>query len=220
MPVPAEVGSIDRHDHEVSEPGRDVAAAPRTGVDLRGLERLDEPLLQLAEDLRVLHLRRSGSEGRSKEQCPDEKQDGDGDRRSHVDDVAGSAGPGALRIESHVVSIVSRAMRPHPIIPIVGLILLAACAVSPPPVPGADTGTADPVLVEGREVWAKSCASCHAPDGSGGSGPSMRAIVDRFPDPRDQVVVIDEGRGGMPAFGSRYSVAEIRAVVRYTREVL
>ena len=48
----------------------------------------------------------------------------------------------------------------------------------------------------------------------------MRAIVDRFPDPGDQVVVIDEGRGGMPAFGGRYSVAEIRAVVRYTREVL
>jgi len=111
-------------------------------------------------------------------------------------------------------------MRPHPIIPIVGLVMLAACAGSPPPVPGADTGTADPVLVEGREVWARSCASCHAPDGSGGRGPSMAAVAERFPDPGDQVVVIDEGRGGMPAFGGRYSVAEIRAVVRYTREVL
>ena len=111
-------------------------------------------------------------------------------------------------------------MRPHPIIPIVGLVMLAACAGSPPPIPGADTGTADPVLVEGREIWARSCASCHGPDGSGGRGPSMRAIVDRFPDPGDQVVVIDEGRGGMPKFGGRYSVAEIRAVVRYTREVL
>ena len=181
---------------------------------------MDEPLLQLAEDLRVLHLRRSGSGGHSQEQCPCEEQDGDGDRRSHVDDVAGSAGPGALRIEAHVASIVSRVMRPHPIISIVGLVMLAACAGSPPPVPGADTGTADPVLVEGREVWARSCASCHAPDGAGGSGPSMRAIVERFPDPGDQVVVIADGRGGMPAFGGRYSVSEIRAVVRYTREVL
>ena len=111
-------------------------------------------------------------------------------------------------------------MRPHPIIPIVGLVMLAACAGSPPPVPGADTGTADPVLVEGREVWARSCASCHGPDGSGGRGPSMAAVAERFPDPGDQVVVIDEGRGGMPAFGGRYSVSEIRAVVRYTREVL
>jgi mono/diheme cytochrome c family protein len=48
----------------------------------------------------------------------------------------------------------------------------------------------------------------------------MRAVVERFPDPVDQAVVITEGRGGMPAFGGRYSVAEIRAVVRYTREVL
>jgi mono/diheme cytochrome c family protein len=48
----------------------------------------------------------------------------------------------------------------------------------------------------------------------------MRAIVERFPDPGDQVVVIADGRGGMPAFGGRYSAFEIRAVVRYTREVL
>ena len=111
-------------------------------------------------------------------------------------------------------------MRPHPIIPIVGLILLAACAGLPPQVPGADTGTADPVLAEGREIWIRSCASCHAPDGSGGRGPSMAAVAERFPDPGDQVVVIADGRGGMPAFGGRYSVSEIRAVVRYTREVL
>ena len=111
-------------------------------------------------------------------------------------------------------------MRPHPAAALVVLLLASACAGAPPPVPGADTGSADPALVLGRDVWGRSCASCHAPDGSGGRGPSMRAIVERFPDPRDQVVVIDEGRGGMPKFGGRYSVAEIRAVVRYTREVL
>jgi mono/diheme cytochrome c family protein len=48
----------------------------------------------------------------------------------------------------------------------------------------------------------------------------MGAVVERFPDPGDQAVVITEGRGAMPAFGGRYSAAEIRAVVRYTREVL
>ena len=100
------------------------------------------------------------------------------------------------------------------------LFLVGACAGSPPPVPGADSGTADPALVEGRYVWVRSCATCHGPDGSGGRGPSMRAVVERFPDPADQSVVITEGRGDMPAFGGRYSVAEIRAVVRYTREVL
>jgi len=79
---------------------------------------------------------------------------------------------------------------------------------------------ADPVLVEGRAVWSRSCSSCHAPDGSGGRGPSLRAVTERFADPADQMVVVAEGRRGMPAFGSRYSDAEILAVVRYTREVL
>jgi mono/diheme cytochrome c family protein len=45
-------------------------------------------------------------------------------------------------------------------------------------------------------------------------------MVEQFPDPVDQVLVVTEGRRGMPAFGGRYSDAEILAVVRYTREVL
>lgn len=112
------------------------------------------------------------------------------------------------------------AMRPHLLPAIAILMFAAACAGSPPPVPGADSGTADPVLMEGRGVWARSCSSCHAPDGSGGRGPSLRSVVERFEDPVDQVAVVAEGRGGMPAFGGRYSDAEILAVVRYTREVL
>jgi len=111
-------------------------------------------------------------------------------------------------------------MPPHPLLVIAALLLAAACAGSPPPVPGAGSGTADPVLVEGRGVWARSCSSCHAPDGSGGRGPSLRAMVERFPDFVDQMAVVTEGRRGMPAFGGRYSDGEILAVVRYTREVL
>ena len=45
-------------------------------------------------------------------------------------------------------------------------------------------------------------------------------MVERFPDFVDQMAVVTEGRRGMPAFGGRYSDAEILAVVRYTREVL
>jgi mono/diheme cytochrome c family protein len=36
----------------------------------------------------------------------------------------------------------------------------------------------------------------------------------------DQVLVVAGGRGSMPGFGGRYSLAELEAVVRYTREVL
>ena len=111
-------------------------------------------------------------------------------------------------------------MRPHPAAALVVLLLASACAGAPPPVPGADTGSADPVLVLGRDIWGRSCASCHAPDGSGGRGPSMRAVEDRFTDIQDQLTVVEDGRGGMPGFRSRYSTVEIEAVVRYTREVL
>ena len=235
VPVATKVGCVHRHDDDVSQPGRNVPVASRTDVGLGGLVGLDEPFLQIAEDLGILHVRppcrvRGGStwspvdsaafRARSQEQRPGHEHDGDGYGSAHVYEVAWSARPGALRIETHGLSIVPGTMRPHPLLAIAVLLVATACAGSPPAVPGADSGTADPILVEGRGVWARSCASCHAPDGSGGRGPSLRAVVQRFPDSRDQVEVVADGRRGMPAFGGRYSDAEILAVVRYTREVL
>lgn len=110
-------------------------------------------------------------------------------------------------------------MRPH----LSALFVTAALGVScaaPPPVPGIEDGSADPVLVRGREIWGRSCASCHAPDGSGARGPSLQAIEVQIPVFADQVDVVADGRGSMPGFGGRYSPEELAAVVRYTREVL
>ena len=85
---------------------------------------------------------------------------------------------------------------------------------------GAD-GTADPVLVLGREIYADQCARCHAGDGGGRSGPRINGdrLIERYPDPAEQLALIINGRGGMPAFGS-LSTEELDAVVAYTREVL
>ena len=41
-----------------------------------------------------------------------------------------------------------------------------------------------------------------------------------YPDPADQIAVVTNGRGGMPAFGEKLSEEEIAAVVEYTRTVL
>jgi cytochrome c oxidase subunit II len=92
------------------------------------------------------------------------------------------------------------------------------CSADPPDVPEG----ADPVLLQGRDVFAARCVSCHGESGGGGRGPSVRGerMLERFPDPADQIAVIANGRGGMPAFGSVLSEEEIDAVVRYTREVL
>jgi cytochrome c oxidase subunit 2 len=91
-----------------------------------------------------------------------------------------------------------------------------------PEVPEDAGGTADPVLVEGRDVYQARCASCHGASGGGGAGPALNdgRMVDAYPDVADQIDVIANGRGAMPAFGERLSAEEIEAVVRYTREVL
>ena len=76
--------------------------------------------------------------------------------------------------------------------------------------------------VSGEAVFASNCASCHGADGTGGVGPALAngAVVEAFPDAADQVVVITDGRNGMPAFGERLTAEEIQAVTDYTRDDL
>ena len=100
---------------------------------------------------------------------------------------------------------------------------LTACAgESAPEVPGSADGSADPVLVEGRELWQASCARCHGGAGGGGAGPGLQGPwpEDRSPDAAAMFGVIHDGRGAMPRFGTSLSDDEIDAIVRYIREVL
>ena len=110
-------------------------------------------------------------------------------------------------------------MRPHRAL-LLAITALGASCTAPPAVQVSDDGSADPALVRGRDIWGKACASCHAPDGSGGRGPSLVSVELRFPLLADQVMVVSDGQGSMPGFGGRYDPEELEAVVRYTREVL
>lgn len=76
--------------------------------------------------------------------------------------------------------------------------------------------------IDGSALYGDSCAGCHGGDGSGGIGPRLGGgrVVERFPDPAEQIAVVSNGRGGMPAFSSKYSPEEIAAIVDYTRTVL
>lgn len=88
---------------------------------------------------------------------------------------------------------------------------------------GAPTaGSDDPALATGGEVFAARCASCHGADGGGGVGPQLGdgAVVAAYPDLADEIAVITDGRGAMPAFGGTLDADEIEAVARYTRESL
>ena len=87
---------------------------------------------------------------------------------------------------------------------------------------GSSPAPASGGSAEGAAVYSSSCAGCHGSDGGGGRGPALGdgAVVASLPDEAEQIQVISEGRGGMPAFGDRLSAAEIEAVTAYTREDL
>ena len=101
-------------------------------------------------------------------------------------------------------------------------VLLGSCAGDPPEVPLGPDGQPDPVLADGRAVYAKHCASCHGRSGGGGQGPRLNngAVVAAYSDIDDQVVVVADGKGTMPSFVERLTDRQIEAVTRYTREVL
>ena len=74
----------------------------------------------------------------------------------------------------------------------------------------------------GADIYSSNCASCHGADGGGGAGPRLSGdrLVETYPDIDDQIAVIAEGRGAMPAFGDQLSRSQIESVARYEREEL
>lgn len=101
-------------------------------------------------------------------------------------------------------------------------ILVVSCAGNPPEVPLGPDGQPDPVLVQGRAVYAEHCASCHGRGGGGGQGPKLNdgAVLEAYQNIEDQVAVVFDGKGSMPSFSKRLTQAQIESVTRYTREVL
>lgn len=99
---------------------------------------------------------------------------------------------------------------------------VAGCSSGAPQVPLGSDGEPDPELTVGRDVWSQRCASCHGKNGGGNRGPKLNdgKVVEVFPDPADEGQLIADGKGGMPAFSGELSESELKAVVRYTREVL
>lgn len=106
-------------------------------------------------------------------------------------------------------------------------LLAAACgsggrstAAGAPRPPG--TLAADAELLRGRRIFVDRCSGCHGIDGGGNVGPSFTdgKLLRDFASVDEQVAFVKTGRGVMPGFGSLLGDDEIRAVVRYEREVL
>ena len=98
---------------------------------------------------------------------------------------------------------------------------LGAAAVAGACTSDAPATPDDPQLQLGAEVYGTRCAGCHGQSGGGGAGVRLAGrMKEAYPDIADQIAVVTEGRGAMPAWDSALSPEEIEAVVRFTREVL
>ena len=73
----------------------------------------------------------------------------------------------------------------------------------------------------GYDVYLANCARCHGQDGQGGVGPKLAGVVTTdFPDAREEVAVVRDGRASMPSFKNDLSATQIQDVVAYTRAQL
>lgn len=101
---------------------------------------------------------------------------------------------------------------------VVFVAFLAYHPKTPPAVPAAGSTRAD----VGATVYSSNCSSCHGAQGQGAFGPKLAggAVVARYPKQQDEIAVVTNGRGSMPAWRNRLTVAQIQAVVAYTRTSL
>jgi mono/diheme cytochrome c family protein len=105
---------------------------------------------------------------------------------------------------------------------IIGLTISCGVSAAPEVLPDA-TGSIDSELIKGREIWGVHCSSCHGSSGQGGRGKRLNNgnLTTNFPDQVEIVSLIQNGKGqGMPAFSSKITVEETKAVIRYVMEVL
>jgi cytochrome c oxidase subunit 2 len=98
---------------------------------------------------------------------------------------------------------------------------VAACGGSSTAAPPKPTGSlaSNAELLKGRELYASKCQRCHGSDGTNGSAPAFDGKKMLKTTLGSQILYVRAGRGVMPGFRS-LSDEEIRAVVRYLREVL
>ena len=112
----------------------------------------------------------------------------------------------------------SRARALTTVLLLMSALSLRACVSGDVPAAPAD----DPVLVEGRSLYSANCVNCHGTDGGDGIGSKLNGgrLLERYPDPVEQFMIVAEGRRAMPSFSEKLSADELEAVVRYTREII
>lgn len=88
-----------------------------------------------------------------------------------------------------------------------------------PPAGVVPYGTTASAPLPAQQLYSYHCAACHGTDGSGQSYishysgmPSVGNLQSPTSETEEQLRIIREGRGAMPAFGKRLSEAEIQTL--------
>src|SRR2546423_11986010 len=92
---------------------------------------------------------------------------------------------------------------------LIGALVLVIVALTYRPA-GSARSVGNYVPAAGSQVFASHCSACHGDRGQGGIGPRLAgSVTTRFPNVADETAVVTDGRGGMPAWGTTLSPAEI-----------
>ena len=88
-------------------------------------------------------------------------------------------------------------------------------------------GAPDTPTDSGPELFTAHCAHCHGADGSGSSYvgrypgmPSVGNLTASARSQEEQHLILKEGLGAMPAFNSRLSPADIRALLQHIHSLI
>ena len=103
---------------------------------------------------------------------------------------------------------------------LVSFSLFAVSLVMQPVAAGAATHGLDStakVIAAGKKVYMKSCMSCHAANGKGDVGPKLQGL--KISDARLTKIIKNGKPGQMPAFGSKLSATDLKAVKAYVRSL-
>ena len=96
--------------------------------------------------------------------------------------------------------------------PLVGAGLAATLTVA-----AAGCGGGDARPTTGKGIYVARCATCHGVGGQGGVGPALEQVEAKYPNIEDQIAIVTNGKGAMPAWRGELTAKEIRKVVEYTR---
>lgn len=102
-----------------------------------------------------------------------------------------------------------------------GLLVLGAAAGCSDSVPAesADAPLSAESFTTGKNVYLTRCVGCHGIDGGGIVGPDIRPgkVLEKYASAEAMEVLVRDGLGEMPEFGSKLRDEEIAGVVAYVR---